>query len=183
MGLSAWPFSRYSRCRPSSRTSTAPTSRRTRRCLDTCGWASPSTRTMSFTGRSPPARTSRICRRRGSATALNASAVVAARAMGKSYTHIGMYQVELRPLLITCRRLRFRRQVVERQSVRLVETAVLEIEVEEEGPPDGRPVLLLHGWPDAPRGWRPVAKRLHESGWRTVVPALRGCGETRFRSA
>src|SRR5712691_4108341 len=82
MGLSAWPFSRYSRCRPSSRTSTAPTSRRTRRCLDTCGWASPSRRTRSFTGRSPPARASRICRRRGSATALNASAVVAARAMG-----------------------------------------------------------------------------------------------------
>src|SRR6266536_339476 len=48
--------------------------------------------TRSFTGRSPPARTSRICRRRGSATALNASAVVAARAMGKSYTHIGIRQ-------------------------------------------------------------------------------------------
>src|ERR671910_2473250 len=80
MGLSACPFSRYSRCRPSSRTSTAPTSRSTRRCLDTCGWASPSRRTRSFTGRSPPTRRSRICRRRGSATALNASAVVAALA-------------------------------------------------------------------------------------------------------
>src|SRR3954447_19562386 len=43
--------------------------------------ASPSTPTSSLTGRSPPARTSRISRRRGSATALNASAVVAARAM------------------------------------------------------------------------------------------------------
>ena len=41
----------------------------------------PSSRTRSLTGRSPPARTSRIARRRGSATALNASAVVAARAM------------------------------------------------------------------------------------------------------
>src|SRR5919198_586576 len=80
MGLSAWPLSRYSRWRPSSRTSTAPTSRRTRRCLDTCGWARPSSRTRSFTGRSPPARTSRSWRRRGSATALNASVVVAARA-------------------------------------------------------------------------------------------------------
>ena len=66
--------------------------------------------------------------------------------------------------------------------MRLVQTAVLEIELEEEGPPDGRPLLLLHGWPDAPRGWSPVAERLHERGWRTLVPALRGCGATRFRS-
>jgi len=66
--------------------------------------------------------------------------------------------------------------------VRLVETAVLEIELEEDGPPDGRPVLLLHGWPDAPRSWRPVAKLLQESGRRTIVPALRGSGGTRFRS-
>lgn len=66
--------------------------------------------------------------------------------------------------------------------MRLVETAVLEIELQEEGPSDGRPVLLLDGWPDAPRGWRPVAGRLHESGWRTIVPALRGTGATRFRS-
>src|SRR5215213_8433703 len=67
--------------------------------------------------------------------------------------------------------------------MRLIETAVLEIAVEEEGPAEGRPVLPLHGWPDAPRGWRPVARRLHERGWRTIVPALRGSGATRFRSA
>ena len=65
---------------------------------------------------------------------------------------------------------------------RHVETAVLEIAVEEEGPAGGRPVLLLHGWPDAPRSWHAVARRLHERGTRTVVPALRGTGETRFRS-
>jgi pimeloyl-ACP methyl ester carboxylesterase len=64
-----------------------------------------------------------------------------------------------------------------------VETAVLEIAVEEDGPADGRPVLLLHGWPEAPRGWRPVARRLHDRGWRTIVPALRGSGATRFRSS
>src|SRR5688572_14473659 len=91
MGLSAWPLSRYSRCRPSSRTSTAPTSRSTRRCLDTCGWARPSSRTRSFTGRSPPVRRSRICRRRGSATALNASAVVAALAIVEHYIPIWEY--------------------------------------------------------------------------------------------
>jgi pimeloyl-ACP methyl ester carboxylesterase len=67
--------------------------------------------------------------------------------------------------------------------VRRVATEVLEIELEEEGPANGRPVLLLHGWPDAPRGWRPVTQRLHERGWRTIVPALRGSGGTCFRSS
>jgi pimeloyl-ACP methyl ester carboxylesterase len=46
------------------------------------------------------------------------------------------------------------RLMVERQSMRLVETPLLETELEEDGPPDGPPVVLLHGWPDAPRGWR-----------------------------
>src|ERR671911_2691437 len=76
----------------SSRTSTAPTSRSTRRCLDTCGWASPSSATRSLTERSPRASTSRIARRRGSATALNASAVVAARAIAELYADISIRQ-------------------------------------------------------------------------------------------
>jgi pimeloyl-ACP methyl ester carboxylesterase len=67
--------------------------------------------------------------------------------------------------------------------VGVVETGVLEIELETGGPADGQPVLLLHGWPDAPRGWRPVAERLHERGWRTIVPALRGSGGTSFHSS
>ena len=66
--------------------------------------------------------------------------------------------------------------------MRFVETSVLQIELDEDGPREGRPLLLLHGWPDAPRGWRPVATRLHERGWRTLVPALRGSGGTHFRS-
>lgn len=66
--------------------------------------------------------------------------------------------------------------------MRFVQTAALEIELEEGGPSDGRPLLLLHGWPDAPRGWRHVAQRLHSGGLRTIIPALRGCGGTRFRS-
>jgi pimeloyl-ACP methyl ester carboxylesterase len=50
----------------------------------------------------------------------------------------------------------------------LIKTAVLEIAVEEEGPAEGRPVLLLRGWPDAPRGWPPLARWLHERGWRNL---------------
>jgi pimeloyl-ACP methyl ester carboxylesterase len=68
-----------------------------------------------------------------------------------------------------------------RRLVRAVQTPVLGIELDEDGPGD-RPVLLLHGWPDAPRGWRLVGERLRERGWRTITPALRGTGGTRFRS-
>jgi pimeloyl-ACP methyl ester carboxylesterase len=65
--------------------------------------------------------------------------------------------------------------------MRFVETAVLKIAVNESGPADGQPVLLLHGWPDAPVGWRSVAERLTARGWRAIMPALRGSGSTRFR--
>ena len=63
-----------------------------------------------------------------------------------------------------------------------VVTDLLEIGVEIEGPEDGRPIVLLHGWPDDVRAWRGVAPRLHAAGWRTVTPYLRGFGPTRFRS-
>src|SRR6266850_6107102 len=63
-----------------------------------------------------------------------------------------------------------------------IRTAVLEIFYEETGPQDGLPVLLLHGWPDAPRGWIAVAARLNEKGWRTIAPYLRGSRPTRFLS-
>lgn len=65
-------------------------------------------------------------------------------------------------------------------AVQRVRTDVLEICYESSGPADGTPVLLIHGWPDAPRGWRDVAGQLHQGGWRTITPYLRGCGPTRF---
>ena len=49
-------------------------------------------------------------------------------------------------------------------------------------PPDGMPVLLLHGWPDAPRGWNEISSRLQVEGWRTIVPYLRGSRPTEFLS-
>jgi pimeloyl-ACP methyl ester carboxylesterase len=61
-----------------------------------------------------------------------------------------------------------------------VRTDLLEITYEQSGPNEGPPVLLLHGWPDAPRGWRKVAHHLHTEGWRTIVPYLRGSRPTRF---
>ena len=62
-------------------------------------------------------------------------------------------------------------------------TEVLELSYADEGPRDGAPVLLLHGWPDAARGWTQVARRLVDAGHRVVLPEWRGTGATRFRSA
>jgi pimeloyl-ACP methyl ester carboxylesterase len=63
-----------------------------------------------------------------------------------------------------------------------VRTDILEIEFEEGGPANGAPLILLHGWPDSPGGWREVARRLQDAGYRTIVPHLRGSTPTRFLS-
>jgi pimeloyl-ACP methyl ester carboxylesterase len=64
-----------------------------------------------------------------------------------------------------------------------VRTKALEIAYEESGPPDGAPVLLLHGWPYDPRTYDGVVPRLNDAGCRTIAPYLRGFGPTRFLSA
>ena len=58
----------------------------------------------------------------------------------------------------------------------------LEIAYEDSGPKAGPVVLLLHGWPDDATTWAAVAPALHAAGLRTVIPTLRGFGQTRFRS-
>jgi pimeloyl-ACP methyl ester carboxylesterase len=42
------------------------------------------------------------------------------------------------------------------------------------GPDDAPIALCLHGFPDTAYGWRNVAPRLVESGWRVVAPFMRG---------
>ena len=64
---------------------------------------------------------------------------------------------------------------------RLVPTPVLDIAVAEAGPPDGPPVILLHGFPYAPCGYDAVAAILAAAGRRCILPWLRGYGPTRFR--
>lgn len=64
-----------------------------------------------------------------------------------------------------------------------LKTDVLDIGYEDAGPPDGHPVLLLHGWPDDVRTYDGVAPALQAAGFRTLVPWLRGFGPTRFLSA
>ena len=50
------------------------------------------------------------------------------------------------------------------------------------GPRAGPVVLLLHGWPDDASTWDRVVEGLTEGGFHTVVPSLRGFGETLFRA-
>jgi pimeloyl-ACP methyl ester carboxylesterase len=63
-----------------------------------------------------------------------------------------------------------------------IKTDILELHYRDEGPAEGPAVLLLHGWPDDASTWDEVAERLHAAGFRTIVPSLRGTGETRFLS-
>jgi len=50
-----------------------------------------------------------------------------------------------------------------------IKTEALEIAFEEGGPTNGIPVLLIHGWPDAPRGWKEVSRCLQAEGYRRLV--------------
>jgi pimeloyl-ACP methyl ester carboxylesterase len=61
-----------------------------------------------------------------------------------------------------------------------IRTPTLEIAYLEFGPPDGPPVILLHGWPSDPHDYDNVAPRLAETGCRVLTPWLRGYGPTRF---
>jgi pimeloyl-ACP methyl ester carboxylesterase len=64
-----------------------------------------------------------------------------------------------------------------------VRTSVLEIAYEQAGPTAGYPVVLVHGFPYDPRAFDDVVPRLNAAGFRTIVPYLRGYGDTRFLSA
>jgi len=64
-----------------------------------------------------------------------------------------------------------------------ISTDLLDIGYLSGGPRDGFPVLLLHGWPDAPDGWAGVTPALEAAGYRWIAPWLRGFGPTAFRTA
>lgn len=50
----------------------------------------------------------------------------------------------------------------------------LQFDVRDEGPLDGTPVVLLHGFPQRASSWDRVAPLLHEAGFRTYAPDQRG---------
>jgi pimeloyl-ACP methyl ester carboxylesterase len=63
-----------------------------------------------------------------------------------------------------------------------IAAGALSVAYEEHGPPEGVPVVLLHGFPYDVRAYDEVAPLLTAAGCRVIVPYLRGYGPTRFLS-
>src|SRR6266403_1278268 len=68
-------------------------------------------------------------------------------------------------------------------SLKQIDAGPLNVGYVEAGPPNGAPVILLHGWPYDIHAFVDVAPLLAGSGYRVIVPHLRGYGATRFRSS
>lgn len=64
-----------------------------------------------------------------------------------------------------------------------IEAGVLKIGYADEGPRDGHPVILLHGWPYDIHSFVDVTPVLVTAGYRVIVPYLRGYGTTRLLSS
>src|SRR5215510_15952786 len=69
------------------------------------------------------------------------------------------------------------------RSLKQIDAGLLNVGYAEDGPPDGRAVILLHGWPYDIHAFVDVAPLLASAGYRVIVPYLRGYGSTRFLSA
>jgi pimeloyl-ACP methyl ester carboxylesterase len=61
-----------------------------------------------------------------------------------------------------------------------IDAGVLNVSYAEAGPTNGPAVILLHGWPYDIHSFVEVAPLLASSGFRVIVPYLRGYGATRF---
>jgi pimeloyl-ACP methyl ester carboxylesterase len=68
-------------------------------------------------------------------------------------------------------------------ALRQIDAGLLKVGYAEAGPSDGRPVILLHGWPYDIHSYVDVAPALASAGYRVIVPYLRGYGTTRFLSS
>ena len=64
-----------------------------------------------------------------------------------------------------------------------ISAGVLDVAYEEAGAPNGKPVILLHGFPYDIRAYDEVTPRLVTAGCRVIRPYLRGYGPTQFMAA
>jgi len=67
-------------------------------------------------------------------------------------------------------------------SLKQIDAGLLNVGYAGAGPPDGRAVILLHGWPYDIHSYVEVTPLLASAGYRVIVPYLRGYGTTRFLS-
>ncbi|HET8889562.1 MAG TPA: alpha/beta hydrolase [Candidatus Angelobacter sp.] len=68
-------------------------------------------------------------------------------------------------------------------ALKRTDAGVLNVSYAEAGPANGKPVILLHGWPYDIYSFVDVTPVLAAKGYRVIVPHLRGYGMTRFLSA
>jgi pimeloyl-ACP methyl ester carboxylesterase len=68
------------------------------------------------------------------------------------------------------------------QDVKTVTAGVLAVSYLEDGPADGWPVILAHGFPFDVHAYDEVAPLLTQQGARVIRPWLRGFGPSRFLS-
>jgi pimeloyl-ACP methyl ester carboxylesterase len=68
-------------------------------------------------------------------------------------------------------------------ALKQIDAGLLNVGYAEAGPANGRPVILLHGWPYDIHSYVDVAPLLASAGYRVIVPYLRGYGTTRFLSS
>ena len=64
-----------------------------------------------------------------------------------------------------------------------IDAGLLNVGYAETGSSGGTPVILLHGWPYDIHSYVDVAPLLASSGYRVIVPYVRGYGTTRFLSS
>ena len=67
-------------------------------------------------------------------------------------------------------------------TIKQIKAGDLDVGYVDEGPSDGRPVILLHGWPYDIYSFFDVTPLLTSKGYRVIIPYLRGYGSTRFLS-
>jgi pimeloyl-ACP methyl ester carboxylesterase len=67
-------------------------------------------------------------------------------------------------------------------SLKQINAGPLNVGYVEAGPADGKPVILLHGWPYDIHAFVDVAPILASAGYRVIVPHVRGYGTTTFLS-
>lgn len=59
-----------------------------------------------------------------------------------------------------------------------IDSSGISLNVEVTGPAEGRPVVLLHGFPDSGRLWDKQVAALSDAGYRVIVPDQRGFGRS-----
>jgi pimeloyl-ACP methyl ester carboxylesterase len=67
-------------------------------------------------------------------------------------------------------------------ALKQINAGLLNVGYVETGPADGKPVILLHGWPYDIHAFVDVAPPLASAGYRVIIPHLRGYGTTTFLS-